>query len=269
MLKKKFSYEEPKTALNSRIAAHQKYSDFSLHEWLPAHFNIQKGDRVLDVGCGNGNFIPLFWHCCAPNGFVQGMDKNPQLIVEAQARCSAFPQDHVRLDVQDFDQPLPSFLQKFNWIFAIYSIYYTEDSLKLLQTLKDVLAPGGTFVIIGPGPKNVKDLTDFSTQVTGRAPNAEHTGRIQRIAQEFHPLFQKIFHPEDVSYEEIDSVMEFPDALAYAEYYWSTLLWRESIEGLPVPKVKELKEETLRRVSLQLPAQIKKQISVLAGKKRE
>ncbi len=269
MPEKKFAYEEPKNALSSRIAAHQKYSNFSLHEWLPAHFKIQKGDRILDVGCGNGNFIPLFWQLCGPDGFVFGMDKNPQLIEEAKTKCAAFPKDKVQLAVQDFDQPLPPFSKKFNWVFAIFSIYYTEDSIKLLATLKDLLVPGGKFVVIGPGPANVLDLTNFSIQLTGHTPNAEHTGRIRRIADEFRPLFAKIFRPEDVSYEEIDSVMEFPVAADYADYYWSTLLWRESTAGRSPAEVEALKKETLRCVSLNMPARIKKQISCLSGRKRD
>jgi len=264
MVEKKFTYEEPGNALNARISAHAKYSNFNLHEWIKDRFRIHSGDRLWDLGCGNGNYTQLFWDFVKSSGFILGMDKNYALIEEAKVKHDGLPKENVKFLVHNYDDPLPDLGESYNWIFAIYSLYYTEDSVHLLQTVKNRLAPGGTFVVIGPGPLNTKDLMDFNYTLTEKKPGREHGERIERIANEFKPLFEKLFSDGKVSYEEIDSVMEFPDVESYREYYMSTLLWRESIKDMSEEKVIATTEKMNELISL--PAQIKKQMSCLIGR---
>ncbi len=266
MSNQKFSYEEKKDALSSRISAHLQFSDFNLHNWIKQNFDIASGSKILDLGCGNGNFTNLFWDFVQPQGAIIGLDKNASVIEEAKEQKKNLPQDKVKFFVHDFDKPFPDFGMSFNWIFSIFSLYYTEDSNKLLEKTKSLLAKNGTFVVIGPGPKNVRDLTDFSQKLTGQAPNNEHFQRIERICNEFYPQFKDLFGKTNVTYQEIDSVMTFPDAESFGQYYWSTLLWRESIQSFSKEKVEALKQETLKQVSRQNPIVIKKQISCLVGK---
>ena len=238
---KKFAYEEPKNALNSRISAHAKFSNFNLHEWIKQNFDIKKGEIILDLGCGNGNYTELFWSFIQPEGTIIGLDKNEDLIQQAQEKLIDLPKNKVKFLVHDFDQLFPQLQIDFNWIFAIYSIYYTEDSLKLVEIVKDKLKPKGKLVVIGPAPENAKDLADFNYDLTGIKPNTEYIDRIERIEKEFLPLFEKLFGKNKVKYEVIDSVMEFPTAENYADYYWSTLLWRESINGRSTQEINNLK----------------------------
>lgn len=266
MAGRKFSYEEPRKALSARITAHRQYSDFDLHEWIRKKFVISSGSRVLDLGCGNGNFTNLFWDLVKPDGSVIGLDKNSEVIADARKTYKKLPKDRIKYYVQDFDKPLPDLGMLFDWIFSIYSLYYTEDSVRILNIAKSLLAHHGTCVVIGPGPKNVRDLTEFSEKLTGRKSNKEHFERIERISNEFHPLFMKIFPKENVSYEEIDTLLGFPDAASFGEYYWSTLLWRDSVKDFSAEKIEFLKKETLKYASTQAPIRIKKQISCLVGR---
>lgn len=263
MVNRKFTYEEPKDALNARISAHAQFSNFNLHNWIAVRFKINVADRILDLGCGNGNYTRLFWDFIKPSGYILGLDKNESLINQAINQHNSLPEDNVQFLVQDYDNPFPDLGAKYNWIFSIYSLYYTEDSLKLLQTIKNKLAPGGTFVVIGPGPENTKDLMEFNYALTGKKAGQEHVERIERIAKEFKPLFMEMFSKEKVGYEEVDSVMEFPDIESYGEYYMSTLLWRESVKDYSEEKIESIKEEMRKR--LVLPAKIKKQMSCLVG----
>lgn len=266
MAVKKFSYEERGKALSSRITAHRQFSDFNLHEWIQKKFVISSGSRVLDLGCGNGNFTNLFWDLVKPGGSVIGLDKNCEVISDAREIHKRLPKDQVKYYIQDFDKPLPEFSMFFEWIFSIYSLYYTEDSARILNITKSLLAPQGTYVVIGPGPKNVRDLTEFSEKLTGQKADKEHFERIERICNEFYPLFMKIFPKENVRYEEIDTLMTFPGAKSFGEYYWSTLLWRDSVKNLSAEKIELLKNETLKYASAQVPIQVKKQISCLVGR---
>lgn len=266
MAAKRFSYEEPRKALSSRIAAHRQYSDFNLHEWIQKKFAISSGSRIFDLGCGNGNFTNFFWDLVKPGGSVIGLDKNREVISDARKIHKRLPKNQVKYYVQDFDKPLPEFAMFFEWIFSIYSLYYTEDSARILNITKSLLAPQGRYVVIGPGPKNIRDLTEYSEKLTGQKANKEHFERIERIYNEFYPLFMKIFPKKNVSYEEIDTLMTFPGAKSFGEYYWSTLLWRDSVKNLSAEKIELLKNETLKYASAQVPIQVKKQISCLVGR---
>lgn len=265
MANKKFSYEEPEKALSLRIAAHRQFSDFNLHEWIQKKFAISSGSNVLDLGCGNGNITSLFWDSVKPGGSVIGLDKNSEVIADARKTHKKLPQNQIKYHIQDFDKPFPDFGMFFDWIFSIYSLYYTEDSARILNVTKSLLTPQGTYVVIGPGPRNVRDLTEFSEKLTGQKANNEHFERIERIYNEFYPLFMKIFPRENVSYEEIDTLMTFPDAESFGEYYWSTLLWRDSVKNFSAEKIEFLKDKTLKYASTQAPIQVKKQISCLVG----
>ena len=72
---KKYSYTEKKTALANRITSHKKFSNFDLHFWIKKNIKIKNGDRILDIGCGDGNFIKLF-HQMNHGGEIIGVDKN-------------------------------------------------------------------------------------------------------------------------------------------------------------------------------------------------
>ena len=262
----KYAYEEPRQALNSRIEAHRKYSNFNLHDWIKEFFQLMPGHRIFDLGCGDGNYTRLFWEQVRPNGFLLGLDKNVDLLDKAKTRHSDLPKDKVQYIIHDFDTPLPNNLGFFNWVFAIYSLYYAEDSLRLINEIKEKMTSKGCFVVIGPGPDNIKDLSAFNHRLTGKKGERE---RINRIANEFHDEFKQIFSQEEVLYEEIDSQMQFPTSEAFAEYYWSTLLWRESVQAKSSDEISKLKHETLKQAKSELDLRIRKQISILIGRKGE
>ena len=55
---------------------------------LLANISVQDGDRVLDVGCGNGSLLSRLAQANKIEGF--GTDISPQMIKNAAIRCPAF-----------------------------------------------------------------------------------------------------------------------------------------------------------------------------------
>ena len=266
--RKKFEYDEQSYSLDQRISAHRQYSNFDLHEWIHSNFSLCSGESVFDLGCGNGNFTSLFWRAVEPNGYVLGCDKNRALVGQAIERHEALPSERVRFFVDDFDEILPG-NDLFDWIFSIYSIYYSKNSLILVNTLLERLKPEGTLVIIGPGPNNIHELTEFGKYLTGREPRPEHQERMKRISKEFQPILKERLGDSRVDYLEINSTMSFPDAESFANYYWSTLNWRESLEGFDAETIEELKEKTLIWANKNPDVRVvRKQMSCLSGQKK-
>lgn len=45
---------------------------------------LQRGDVVLDVGCGTGLNLPLLAAAVGPTGLVIGLDRSPQMLAVAR-----------------------------------------------------------------------------------------------------------------------------------------------------------------------------------------
>src|SRR3989338_742995 len=169
-----FIAEELPKALQNRISAHSRHSNFNLHHWLKGRFPLKPGDTILDLGCGNGNYTDLFWNQIAPQGSILGIDKNQALIEEAQKRHTT-KGNKIGFLVGDFDHPMPipADLQKrgFDSIFSIYSLYYVDDAKRIVDEIYRYLAPKGHFVLIGPGPQNGPHLMKLNKILTQKRPN--------------------------------------------------------------------------------------------------
>jgi ubiquinone/menaquinone biosynthesis C-methylase UbiE len=259
----KLAYHEPHTSLNNRIAAHAKFSNFDLHQWIDSRFDIKEGDSIFDVGCGNGNYVEMFLNKIKEKGIVQGVDKNEELINEANSKYGDL-YSNVYFNVGDYDS-ISNINKSFDWIFSIYSLYYTSDSRALINKLKGTLSSSGKLIVIGPASNNATDLDDFNFKVTGVLPNIEHKLRTERIESEFLPLFEAMFGKDNTKLELIDSVMSFPSVNEFSTYYWSTLLWRDSVANFDSDYVAKLKRKTLKILSSYDDYVVKKQMSCLVG----
>ena len=258
----KLAYQEPHESLNNRISAHSRFSDFDLHQWISSNFGIKQGDSIFDVGCGNGNYIELFLDKIKEDGSIYGVDKNEELINEAIAKYGKY--DNVYFDVGDYDS-IKDVNKTFDWIFSVYSLYYTSDSNALIEKLKNLLSPGGKLIVIGPASNNAIDLGDLNFKITDAVFPIEHKQRTERVEAEFFPLFQEMFGKDNTKLELVDSVMTFPSIDDFTTYYWSTLLWRESVANFDLDRVNSLQSKAIEILSSYDNYTIKKQMSCLVG----
>ena len=258
----KLAYQEPQESLNNRISAHSRFSNFDLHRWISSKFDIKQGDSIFDVGCGNGNFIELFLDNVKEDGSIYAIDKNEDLINEAIAKYGKY--DNVNFDVGDYDS-IKDVDKTFDWIFSVYSLYYTSDSNALIEKLKKLLTPGGKLIVIGPASNNASDLGELNFKITDAVFPIEHKERTERVESEFFPLFQEIFGKDNTKLELVDSIMTFPSIDDFTTYYWSTLLWRESVANFSPDKVKSLQSKAIEILSSYDSYTINKQMSCLVG----
>jgi len=95
-------------------------------------------------------------------------------------------------------------------------------------------------------------------------PKEEYRVRQKRIEDEFKPVLEKYFDKKHTILEIINNEMKFPTKEDLADY-WSTLLWRDSLERLENYDLQALKESTLNEISKLDNLIIKKQICCLSG----
>jgi arsenite methyltransferase len=107
----------------------------------------QPGERVLDLGCGNGWALEWLARRIGPEGMALGIDLAPTMIAHARARESAGPKEQPSRTPLEFlrasFEALPLAESSRDLIFSMEALYYAEDLDAVLKECRRVLAPGG------------------------------------------------------------------------------------------------------------------------------
>ena len=123
----------------------------------------QKGERILDLGCGTGQLTAKIVESGAE---VIGLDKASSMIEEARQQ---YPRIRFDLgDAHEFSYPEP-----FNAVFSNATLHWISHPEKVVKCVRAVLKPQGRFVVEFGGKGNVQQLVHAletaSLRVLGRA----------------------------------------------------------------------------------------------------
>ncbi|MFD4637165.1 SAM-dependent methyltransferase [Lentzea sp. NPDC058436] len=106
---------------------------------------LQPGQRVLDVGCGNG--FPAMRIAQTHDVHVTGITVSPQEVTRAtELAAESEVADRVAFQLADAAD-LPADLGTFDAVFAIESLLHLNDQTRALQRLRRFVRPGGRLVI--------------------------------------------------------------------------------------------------------------------------
>jgi SAM-dependent methyltransferase len=103
----------------------------------------KSGERILDLGCGDG---ALTEKLCASGASVVGVDLSPSLLAAAKARG---------LDVREEDAHSLPFHGEFDAVFSNAALHWMTEPEKVIEGVKRALKPGGRFVAEFGGHGNV------------------------------------------------------------------------------------------------------------------
>jgi trans-aconitate methyltransferase len=148
--------------------AHHRVHDAGFLAALP----LRPTDRVLDLGCGAGDFTAIV-AALVPDGHVVGLDAQLSMIDEATARAGGnqsfvvAPAQHVR-EAVGASAP-------FDLIFSRSVLHWVpwSDHPSILEQCRSLLRPGGPLRIECGGGDNVREVVSFLDDVAsgfGRAP---------------------------------------------------------------------------------------------------
>lgn len=147
-------------------------------DWL----DPQKGERILDLGCGDG---ALTEKLAAAGARVLGVDASPDMLSGAKARG---------LDVDVADGHALTFKPEFDAVFSNAALHWMTDPDAVISGVARALKPGGRFVAEFGGHGNVAAIrTALSSAIEARtglkdAPASiwyfpsvsEHKARLER-----------------------------------------------------------------------------------------
>ncbi|MDQ2651632.1 MAG: methyltransferase domain-containing protein, partial [Chloroflexota bacterium] len=121
-----------------------------------ALLDLAPGERVLELGCGTGVFLPALAAAVGPNGQVVGIDHNQGFLEEARQRVeTAGASTLVTLEAADAER-LPYPAASFDAVHVERVLMHLEDPDAALREVCRVLKPGGRFVAAEPDSAGVR-----------------------------------------------------------------------------------------------------------------
>jgi len=127
--------------------------------------SLAGGERVLDVGCGPGNFTRTF-ALAAGEGLVVGLDASATMLERAVAETDAGNVAYVRADAA----ALPFRDGSFDAVCCFAALYLIEHPARALEEISRVLAPGGRVALLSScsrGPLPVAVTRPIVKSLTG------------------------------------------------------------------------------------------------------
>ncbi|MGD0165997.1 MAG: methyltransferase domain-containing protein [Gaiellaceae bacterium] len=115
------------------------FADVEQLELLIEVTGLGAGQRVLDLGCGNGMIAEFLSD--STGAHVTGLDYIELAIEQARRRTEA-KADCLSFELGDINR-LELEPSAFDLLLSIDSIYFSEDYEATIRTLKEALAPGG------------------------------------------------------------------------------------------------------------------------------
>ncbi len=156
------------TNISARIRLHREYST-NRQGWFPwvyEHCRIQEGQKILELGCGNG----ALW--------TENLSRLPKQIkvvlsdisegMLRDARRSIGADDH-RFSYQAFDcRHIPFPDESFDLVIANHVLFYCKDIGQVLGEVRRVLKPGGRFLCSAYGSSHMKEISQLVQQFDSR-----------------------------------------------------------------------------------------------------
>ncbi len=105
-----------------------------------------RGDRVLDVGCGFGDTTQLLAAQVGPEGEAVGVDVSEPFVAAAREEAEAAGVENLRFlsgDVQVMDLG-----EGFDYAFSRMGIMFFANPVQALRNVREALAPGGRFCAV-------------------------------------------------------------------------------------------------------------------------
>ena len=182
--------------------------------------DAQPGERILDVGCGEGT---LTRKIVDRRATVLGIDNSPEMVAAAAARGV----DVVLLDAADM-----TFANEFDAAFSNATLHWVLEKQQAARAIFHALMPGGRFAGEMGGEGNLaalRDALDDELIIRGYQPPAE-ASNWYASPHEFAEIY------EAAGFEHIDArLIERPTTIDHGIAEWVTTFRRGWLDRAGVP----------------------------------
>lgn len=155
-----------------------------------AMLRMQRGDRVLEIGPGNGAFVADITGA-APDVLYTGIDLSEDMVQEAQERNGELVAAGRAIFRQGSSDRLPFGDAAFDKALTVHTLYFWEEPDEHLREIHRVLRPGGLFCIGFGDREYMQELpfVPYGFTLYGAAEAEALLG-----ASGFRPLQRQVLH---------------------------------------------------------------------------
>ena len=216
-------------ALTKRIKTHEKFGSNDLNKWIFQNLDIEKGNSVLDLGCGTGKQAIPIAQLVDNTGQVFAFDfsqkaldilsqEAKRLKVDSRivARCGDLDNLNKHLDNHNFDRVLGS-----------YSLYYSKEPQTVFETIYQHLKPGGILFFCGPSKENNAELKMFHYNLLKDEKPPESNSA--KFMEETGPMIVKNLFSK-IEYYSFQNPLRFDSANSLYDYWSAYNLYNEKID---------------------------------------
>ena len=125
-------------AINGKAESMEKGHGVNVLKFLKKT-SFDKPFSFLDVGCGNGWVIRYVSDMSTCKKAI-GIDKSKKMIMQANKKIKNDKENFVCTDIESW-----KYTGKFDFVFAMESIYYADSIENAIQRIYKLLKPGGQF----------------------------------------------------------------------------------------------------------------------------
>lgn len=197
-------------------------------EWLA----LQPGERVLDLGCGDGQLTAKL---AAQGAVITGVDASPDMAAAARARGI----DAVEARAEQL--PFPG--TTFDAVFSNAVLHWVRDHDAMMSEVHRVLKPGGRFVAEMGGHGNVAAILVALTAVLARHGYANLEDSVN-----YYPtpsVYQRRLQQHGFSVERIELIPRPTPLNQGGMSAWLRTFRRGVLDGLPESLRDTVVEETV------------------------
>lgn len=224
----KINYQETTNDLLTRIDIHQKFGSRDIDQWMLELLQVQKGSRILDVGCGAGKQCFVFDKALVGEADITGGDVSAELLEKARQENAKLGSRVKFIDL-DFNKRFPFEDDQFDLLSACFTIYYADDIPFTIREMHRVLKPGGRIFTTGPMPENKRLFYDIIQEATQKTippmPGSSRYGSLilNAIKTTFFKVDIHIFE-NPLTFVEIDPFLAYTRAsLSEDRKLWTSL----------------------------------------------
>jgi ubiquinone/menaquinone biosynthesis C-methylase UbiE len=224
----KINYQETTSDLQTRIDIHSKYGGRDIDQWMLDLLQLQKGIKILDVGCGSGKQCFSYFNYLQGDAEIHGGDVSADLLNQAREN-NARTGNKILFRELNFNQPFPYESNTFDLLSCCFAIYYAEDIPATVGEMHRVIKPGGRLFTTGPMPANKQIFYEIIREATGKTiPPMPGSSRFH---PQILPAIQNLFSKVDVhvfenplTFETVEPFLAYTRAsLAEDRKLWSGL----------------------------------------------
>ena len=125
-------------AINGKAESMEKGHGVNVLKFLKK-ISFNKPFSFLDVGCGNGWVIRYIADISTCKKAV-GIDKSKKMIIQANKKIKNNKESFLYTDIEEW-----KYTGKFDFVFAMESIYYADSIEEAIKKIYKLLKPGGQF----------------------------------------------------------------------------------------------------------------------------